>query len=51
MRQLIEAGFTVRTVTRSRIEAFEGSEVVAADLNDDASLLDACAGIDAVFFT
>lgn len=53
VRQLRRGGYAVRAITRQTrpIPAFEGIEVVAADLNDPPSLERACAGADAVFFT
>lgn len=53
VRQLKLAGYNVRAVTRQRLvnSTLEGTEIVAADLNDPKSLLDACTGVDAVFFT
>jgi uncharacterized protein YbjT (DUF2867 family) len=53
VRQLRRAGYRVRAITRQTppIPAFEGLEVVAADLNDPPSLVRACAGADVVFFT
>jgi uncharacterized protein YbjT (DUF2867 family) len=51
VRQLRLAGYRVRAITRRRVDAFDGVEVVAADLNNPPSLARACAGADAVFFT
>lgn len=51
IRQLKARGYQVRAISRSRLPAFEGLEVVAADLNDPASVARACGGVDAVFFT
>jgi uncharacterized protein YbjT (DUF2867 family) len=51
IRQLKARGYAVRAVSRHRLPAFEGLEVVAADLNDPASVSRACEGVDAVFFT
>jgi uncharacterized protein YbjT (DUF2867 family) len=51
IRQLKAAGYKVRAVSRSQLPIFEGLEVVPADLNDRDSVLRACKGADAVFFT
>jgi uncharacterized protein YbjT (DUF2867 family) len=53
VRQLRQAGFTVRAITRqTRLDpSFDNVEVVPADLNDPPSLVRACEGADVVFFT
>ena len=51
VRQLKDQGYRVRAISRSRVPAFEGLEVVPADLNDRGSLQRACDGVDAVLFT
>jgi uncharacterized protein YbjT (DUF2867 family) len=53
VRQLARAGYRVRAVTRHprSVAAFAGVDVVAADLNDPASLARACEGAELVFFT
>jgi uncharacterized protein YbjT (DUF2867 family) len=51
VRQLRRAGYEVRAITRQQIPALADVEVVAADLNEPPSLVRACTGVDAVFFT
>jgi uncharacterized protein YbjT (DUF2867 family) len=53
VRQLVDRGYRVRAVTRQAQlnDTLRAVEVVAADLNDPASLAAACAGAAAVFYT
>ena len=51
VRQLRRQGYPIRVVSRTASAAFDGLEVVAADLNDRASIERACQGVDTVFFT
>jgi uncharacterized protein YbjT (DUF2867 family) len=52
VRQLRRAGHQVRAITRQPHTIADADvEVVAADLNDPASLVRACEGADVVFFT
>lgn len=51
VRQLVAAGHEVRAVSRSLTAADPGVELVDADLDDPASLVAACQGVDAVFYT
>lgn len=51
VRQLRAAGHEVRAISRSEVTMEPGVEVVAADLDEPASLLAACQGVDAVFYT
>jgi uncharacterized protein YbjT (DUF2867 family) len=53
VRQLKLAGYRVRAITRQKLRntTLDGTEIVAADLNDHESLVAACRGVDAVFFT
>jgi uncharacterized protein YbjT (DUF2867 family) len=53
VRQLRQAGFTVRAITRqTRLDpSLDNVEVVPADLNDPPSVVQACEGADVVFFT
>ena len=53
VRQLKQANYKVRAITRqTRLDpSFDSVEVVPADLNDHASLVRACQGVDVVFFT
>ena len=51
VRQLRRLGRRIRAVSRTSTPAFDGLEVVAADLNDAPSLDRACEGVDTVLFT
>lgn len=51
VQALREAGYRVRAVSRRDHPGFSGCERVAADLNDDQSLVAACSGSDYVLFT
>jgi len=53
VRQLVRRGYRVRAVTRQVAlnETLRAVDVVAADLNEPASLTAACAGADVVFYT
>lgn len=53
VRQLKRAGFQVRAITRQKLRnsTLDGVETMPADLDDPDSLLAACRGMDAVFFT
>ncbi len=49
-RQLLEAGATVRLVSRSGSNDLPGAESVAADLIDPASAISAARGADVIYF-
>ena len=55
VRQLLAAGHRVRAISRRADPfigaAFEGVEIVPADIGDDASLVSAMTGADGVFYT
>ena len=53
VRQLKRGGVQVRAITRQTLRnaTLEGAEIMPADLNDQASLVAACRGMDAVFYT
>lgn len=53
VRQLVDRGYRVRAVTRQTVlnDTLRPVDIVAADLNDLASLAAACAGADIAFYT
>jgi uncharacterized protein YbjT (DUF2867 family) len=55
VRTLLDAGYRVRAITRQAVRnpllRLDGVEVMAADLNDTASLDRACDGVAGVFYT
>jgi uncharacterized protein YbjT (DUF2867 family) len=53
VRQLKRSGMRIRAITRQTHlhPTLADVDIVAADLNDESSLVHACTGADVVFFT